>query len=81
LVIDRADGPAVEQFDTEYRLTVSGPIEGRLIGGMTFYVAPDSAFGDPEHRHCDADVSVDVPWRDLDCEGELEIKLRFRGKS
>jgi hypothetical protein len=26
-----------------------GRIEGRLIGGMTFYVAPPSAFGHPRH--------------------------------
>ncbi len=89
LEIDQAGGRAVEQFDTEYRLAVSGTIEGRLIGGMTFYVAPDSAFALPPHHKpecprepwpCDAKLCFEVPWRDFEYEGELELKLRFRSK-
>lgn len=45
VVIDQAGGQAVTQFDKCCRLSVTGTIEDRVIGGMTFYVAPDTAFG------------------------------------
>jgi hypothetical protein len=87
LVIDQAGGPEVKEFDTRYELTVTGSIEGRLIGGMTYYVAPDSAFHRPPHEQpgsrlepCETKLCLDVPWRDFDYEGELELRLRFRSK-
>jgi zinc metalloprotease ZmpB len=45
LVIDQAEGDEVTNFDKPHTLTVTGTIEDRVIGGMTFYVAPESAFG------------------------------------
>jgi zinc metalloprotease ZmpB len=85
IVIDQAEGAEVTQFDRPYRLTVTGTIEDRVSGGMTFYVAPESAFGKPSkpeieiHRPEDL-FCLNIPWRECEVEGELEIKLRFRKK-
>ncbi|MEP6573304.1 MAG: M36 family metallopeptidase [Gemmatimonadota bacterium] len=45
LVIDQAQGESAGDGSMSHRLTVTGTIEGRLIGGMTFYLVPPSAFG------------------------------------
>jgi Zn-dependent metalloprotease len=45
MVIDQAEGNEVTNFDRLHTLTVTGTIEDRVIGGMTFYIAPESAFG------------------------------------
>lgn len=47
LVIGQASGSAVADFSQPFQLAVTGTIDGHLIGGMTFYVAPPSAFGQP----------------------------------
>ncbi|KAF3903188.1 Bacillolysin [Dactylellina cionopaga] len=47
LVIDQAAGVEVTNFDKPLTLTVTGLIEDRVIGGMTYYIAPDSAFAQP----------------------------------
>jgi zinc metalloprotease ZmpB len=85
IVIDQAEGAEVAQFDRPYRLTVTGTIEDRVIGGMTFYVAPESAFGKPSKPEIEIHRSEDlfclnIPWRECEVEGELEIKLRSRKK-
>jgi hypothetical protein len=85
LVVDQAKGAEVTRFDKPYTLTVTGTIEERVIGGMTFYVAPQSAFGEhskPEpdahpHHHPDL-MCLDIPWRECDIEGDVEIKFHFR---
>ena len=85
--MDQAKGAEVTRFDKPYTLTVTGTIEERVIGGMTFYVAPQSAFGEhskPEpdahpHHHPDL-MCLDIPWRECDIEGDVEIKFHFRKK-
>jgi hypothetical protein len=44
LTIDQAGGSPVVAFDRVQRLRISATASGRPIGGMTFYVAPPSAF-------------------------------------
>jgi zinc metalloprotease ZmpB len=84
-VIDQAEGAEVTRFDKPYTLTVTGTIEDRVIGGMTFYVAPESAFGKPtkpEVEICRPEdlLCLNIPWRECEFEGEIEVKLRFRKK-
>lgn len=88
LEIDQAGGPEVTQFDKPYVLTVTGTIDGRLIGGMTYYLAPPSAFGKP-HQPSGSEICevgagerfcLDIPWKDCEFEGELDLKIRFRSK-
>jgi len=90
LVIDQGDGSEVTQFETPYTLTVTGTIDDRVIGGMTFYVAPDSAFasrprppapsGTHHVSHPGDLFCFNIPWNDCAVEGELELKLRFHKK-
>jgi hypothetical protein len=85
LTIDQAGGGAVANFDREYTLTVTGTVDERMIGGMTFYVAPESAFACPaasevEVSGADDLLSLNIPWNDCEVEGKIEIKLRFRKK-
>jgi zinc metalloprotease ZmpB len=85
VVVDQAKGAEVTRFDRPYTLTVTGTIEDRVIGGMTFYVAPETAFGrppQPEVEICRPEdlFCLNIPWRECQVEGELEIKLRFRKK-
>ncbi|KAF3920097.1 hypothetical protein AA313_de0201293 [Arthrobotrys entomopaga] len=47
LVIDQGAGAEVTDFNNPPTLTVTGFIEDRVIGGMTYYIAPDSAFAPP----------------------------------
>ena len=71
-------------------------IDERVIGGMTFYVAPLTTFGE-EHgpgrvarggalkalAHL-GDVaepfSLNIPWNECDLEGEVDIRIRFHKK-
>ena len=63
-------------------------IDGHAVGGMTFYLAPPSAFADtddldrPRHRHGVEDLaellSLNVPWADCEFEGEIDVRVRFR---
>jgi hypothetical protein len=90
VVIDQAGGSEVTHFDRPYTLTVTGTIEDRVIGGMTFYVAPESAFGrsqkpenegrHPEVRHPEDLFCLNIPWKECEVEGEVEIKFRFHKK-
>jgi zinc metalloprotease ZmpB len=85
VVIDQAAGHEVTQFDKPHTLSITGTIEDRVIGGMTFYVAPESAFGKPARPHTDVChprdlLCLDIPWKDCEIEGELELKLRFKKK-
>ena len=85
LTIDRASGAAVTTFETQHLVQIAGLLDGRPIGGISFYLAPPTAF--PHHRSedldtCDATVrdllSLDIPWRDCAIEGEIDIRVRFR---
>jgi zinc metalloprotease ZmpB len=85
LVIDQAGGQEVTQFDEQQTLSVTGTIDDRVIGGMTFYVAPPSAFGKPTKPEVPgvspADLfCLNIPWQECEVEGEIEIKLRFHKK-
>lgn len=85
LTVDQAGGREVADFDRPYTLTVTGTIEERLIGGMTFYVAPDSAFARPGGREVEVTrpedlFCLDIPWNECEVEGEIRIRLRFRKK-
>src|SRR5215208_6085314 len=85
-VIDQAGGQEAGQFGEPHTLTVTGTIDDRVIGGMTFYVAPPSAFGQPPRKTEVTDVSLqdlfrlNIPWQECEVEGEIEIKLRFHKK-
>jgi hypothetical protein len=85
LTIDRAAGPEVTRFDKPFQVQVTGVIDDRAIGGMTFYLAPPSAFpgrrGDEDQHaaHALRDLlSLQIPWKDCTFEGELDLRLRFR---
>ena len=88
ITIDRAEGPEVTSFDEPHQLQVTGVIDGRVIGGMTFYLAPPSAFGESDgevHRRFGAReleelLELNVPWQDCEFEGEVDIRMRFRRK-
>jgi hypothetical protein len=88
VTIDQADGAEIVDFGEPPSLTISGTIGGRLIGGMSFYAAPPSAFPqappppDTTSHPCGSDTvpCLGIPWRDLCVEGELELKLRFRSR-
>ncbi len=85
LTIDRAAGPEVTVFDRPFQVQVTGVIDSRAIGGMTFYLAPPSAFPTPHGHGREHEVrglpdllSLGIPWKDCDFEGEVDIRLRFR---
>lgn len=90
IAIDRVAGAEVTEFTEPHQVQVTGVIDGQPIGGMTFYLAPPSAFpaggptGDtrPGHRHRSHEqddlVSLNIPWRECAIEGEIDIHLRFR---
>jgi len=84
--IEQASGAAVTHFTQPYRLAITGLVNGAAIGGLTFYLAPPSAF--PKHgghhpghhetcEPCDL-LNLNLPWRECSIEGELELKLRFK---
>lgn len=92
VTIDQAAGQEVTRFEKPYQLAITGLIEGRPIGGMTFYLAPPSAFpaapciDKPErgHEHHLREegrhdlMCLDIPWRECEAEGEIELRLRFK---
>jgi hypothetical protein len=85
VLIDQAEGPEVTNFAVPYNLAITGTIEGAVVGGMTFYLAPPSAFPTtpipPCPIVCPSDLfCLNIPWAQCDVEGEIEIKLRFRRK-
>lgn len=49
VTVDQGTGPEVTDFANPPALTISGTIGGKLIGGMSFYTAPPSAFPPPPH--------------------------------
>jgi hypothetical protein len=87
--IDQAEGAEVTDFTNAPALVISGSINGRLIGGMGFYVAPPSAFPATHHKPsgpvCEITKPEDlfcmnIPWKDCDFEGEINLRLRFWSK-
>ena len=83
LSIDRAGGPEITRFDTPYQLQLVGIVDGMPIGGITFYIAPPSAFPKPHGREQGlrglGDIlSCEIPWKDCSFEGEIDVHLRFR---
>jgi hypothetical protein len=83
LTIERASGLEVTNFTKPPQVQLTGVIEGKPIGGMTFYLAPPSAFPKPhDHEHevhgLRDLLSLEIPWKDCTFEGEIEIHLRFR---
>jgi len=80
--IDQGAGGEVTSFDAPYALRVTGSIEGEVIGGITFYVAPPSTFrrrrGHRRSLELEDFLNLDLPWDDFEIEGELDLKLRFR---
>ena len=56
VTVDQAGGAAVTDFGNPPRLDISGSIDGRLIGGMSFYAAPESAF--PAQQPVDSTCAV-----------------------
>jgi hypothetical protein len=90
IAIERGEGEEVTRFDTPHLVQVTGLIDGRPIGGISFYIAPPSAFpgahGQPHEGgevcaiegSCEDLVKLDIPWRDCDIEGEMDLRLRFK---
>lgn len=85
--IDQASGSEVTQFKQPYQLAVTGLIDGQLIGGMTFYLAPPKAFPQPDfgpdHHRREVSrpgdlVSLNIPWSECAVEGEIDIKIHFK---
>jgi hypothetical protein len=44
--INQGEGREVNDFGQPYQLSITGLIDNAVIGGMTFYLAPPSAFPD-----------------------------------
>ncbi|MFL6214356.1 MAG: M36 family metallopeptidase [Blastocatellia bacterium] len=85
ITIDQAGGAEITDFTNPPSLTISGTIGGKLIGGMSFYAAPPSAFpAAPVQPPCEVKPSqlccFNIPWNDFEFEGEIDLKLRFRSK-
>jgi hypothetical protein len=88
IAIDQADGEEVTTFEQTHKLTITGTIEDRVIGGMTFYIAPPSTFlPSPHDTGSGRDVAsrddpqcLNLPWNDLIVEGELNLHLRLKSK-
>jgi len=87
--INQGEGREVKDFGRPYQLSITGLIDEAVIGGMTFYLAPPSAFADGdgaehERRHEEGRLedflSLEIPWKDCEVEGEIELKLRFKRK-
>lgn len=83
LTIDQAGGKEVTTFDRPMRVAVTCTSGGRLIGGMTFYLAPPSAFPGASTQRlpgaCAHDLlGINIPWHECAIEGEIDVKLRFR---
>src|SRR5262249_45949487 len=86
--VDLTIEPGPEVLDhggNQDAVTITGTIDGRVIGGMTFYVAASrkksSQDGDRHHRNMDGSLmQFDIPWRTCDIEGEIDIRLRFRNR-
>jgi hypothetical protein len=86
LTVDQADGEVVETFDPPFTLAVTGLLEGQVLGGMTFYIAPPSTFegeaADTQASHTVATPlpfsGPDVPGEGYAVEGEATITYRFR---
>ena len=84
--IAQAEGEEVTSFEEPHTLTVIGTIEERVIGGMTFYLAPPSTFrpSPPGRKPKPGEVypedllCLNLPWEDLIVEGELDLHIRFR---
>lgn len=86
--IVRGNGAEVTNFDEPRQLQITGLIDGQAIGGMTFYLAPPSAFGqrddgdDGRHRvrgrELEELLELNIPWNECDFEGEVDIRMRFR---
>ena len=87
--IDRAKGGEVTRFDQQQLVRITGLIDGEAIGGISFYVAPPSAFPQRHGRreegaacnvrtHGDGLVALDIPWSECDFEGELDLRIRFK---
>jgi len=85
LVIDQAEGQEITHFDKPQTLEISGTIDDRLIGGMTFYIAPPTVFPKPVKPTGSDIFPMDlccpkIPWNECEVEGEVEFKIRFRKK-
>ncbi|KAK6523089.1 hypothetical protein TWF694_005987 [Orbilia ellipsospora] len=89
LTIDQGSGTEVKDFTQPYTISVTGLIANRLIGGMTFYVAPESAFAPGALSSCKPCFcqSANTPfcfhicsWKENVVQGELDIKVRFEKK-
>jgi hypothetical protein len=85
VLIDQAEGQEVTEFERPQQLTVTGTIDDRVIGGMTFYIAPPSAFGRspiverPNISEGDL-VDLRIPWKSCEVAGMIKVRFRVHKK-
>lgn len=83
ITINQASGEKVTDFTIPASVTVSGSINGKLIGGVGFYAAPPSAFPRAKHKPADTCSPLDphdlfclnIPWKDCSFKGKIELTL------
>lgn len=94
ITLNPNDTPEPRKLGTNYALRVNGVIEGQLIGGMTFYLAPPTAFpaagrsNGTTHHHPTSrsegrilhDV-LEALEHDRITEAEIDIRLRFQDRN
>jgi len=86
IIIDQADGQEIIEFERPQRLAITGTIDDRVIGGMTFYIAPPSAFGQlakppvTEVTSLADLLNLNIPWKDCEVDGSIRVRFRFHKK-
>ncbi len=83
--LERLFGADVADFHEPQLVQITALIRGKPIGGMTFYLAPPSAFAAPlvgeSSEFSDGDLyCLNIPWRDCELSGTIRIKVHFRRK-
>jgi hypothetical protein len=80
--LERRLGADVTDSRKPQQVQVTGLIRGKPIGGMTFYLAPPSAFPGPPNVEGPSISQEDffclrIPWHDCEVDGTIRVNLRF----
>lgn len=91
VTIDQADGQEVTRFEEAHAVTIIGTIDDTVIGGVTYYIAPPEVFigsrdggavvpgtTDTVRLTGQELLSLNIPWQQVDFEGEIDARIRFR---